>query len=276
MEKDTNLNKDAILSKHESKGHAVVNNENKPSLISTKEKDIFVSRTEKLITALFMVTDCMDDSEPMKSKMRSSGLSVLSDTHHQAHHGVIRTYMRFGSMIISIHELISCLTVAECVGLISSMNSSILKRELGRLKDFCEETMKPIQSSLLPVGIFKSEPVERVVFGDDFFMEKENSPLKDNNFSKGHKDLNQKDISLLQNKQKDMFVQKKADIALKHERRNAILSIIKNKEFVTIKDILEVIKDCGGKTIQRELSQLVSENILKKTGDKRWSRYSIR
>ncbi len=66
-----------------------------------------------------------------------------------------------------------------------------------------------------------------------------------------------------------------AEIAMKNERRTAILRIIKDKGEVTIKDISNAIKNVSEKTIQRELISLVSERTLKREGDKRGSRYMI-
>jgi DeoR/GlpR family transcriptional regulator of sugar metabolism len=48
-----------------------------------------------------------------------------------------------------------------------------------------------------------------------------------------------------------------------------------SKKDVSIKDISLVLTDCSEKTIQRELNSLVLKGQLKKTGAKRWSRYSI-
>ena len=45
---------------------------------------------------------------------------------------------------------------------------------------------------------------------------------------------------------------------------------------VMIKDIIGKIKDISEKTLQRELSALVAKGVLKKIGDKRWSRYVIK
>ena len=43
-----------------------------------------------------------------------------------------------------------------------------------------------------------------------------------------------------------------------------------------IKDIVMSITGCSEKTIQRELSALVAQGVLKKIGEKRWSRYELR
>ena len=36
-------------------------------------------KTEKLVTALYMVTDCMDTDDALKSKLRHLGVELLSD-----------------------------------------------------------------------------------------------------------------------------------------------------------------------------------------------------
>ena len=73
---------------------------------------------------------------------------------------------------------------------------------------------------------------------------------------------------------------------LKNKRREAIIFSIKDKmgtsinfEGLTITDIKsigqEVLVSCGEKTLQRELVSMVSDGVLKKTGEKRWSKYSL-
>src|SRR3989344_5554841 len=37
------------------------------------------SKTNKLVTALYMVTDIMDTNEPIKNKLRTLGIEILSD-----------------------------------------------------------------------------------------------------------------------------------------------------------------------------------------------------
>ncbi|MEK6878241.1 MAG: hypothetical protein AABY22_01465 [Nanoarchaeota archaeon] len=52
-------------------------------------------------------------------------------------------------------------------------------------------------------------------------------------------------------------------------------SLIKRKKEIMIKDVVGLINDCSEKTIQRELLTLVDEGILKKEGERRWTRYSL-
>ncbi|MBI2409436.1 DeoR family transcriptional regulator [Candidatus Kaiserbacteria bacterium] len=59
------------------------------------------------------------------------------------------------------------------------------------------------------------------------------------------------------------------------DRRDAILSVIKNKTTASIKDISTLVRGVSEKTIQRELAALVSLGVLRKQGERRWSTYSL-
>jgi hypothetical protein len=58
-------------------------------------------------------------------------------------------------------------------------------------------------------------------------------------------------------------------------RRDTILSIIRTKGSVSIKDISDVVTDCSEKTIQRELMDMIKDNIVIKEGERRWSKYKL-
>ncbi len=59
------------------------------------------------------------------------------------------------------------------------------------------------------------------------------------------------------------------------DREEAILSIIKNKGQVNIKDISHLIRGVSEKTIQRELVSLTEQGKVVKRGERRWSTYSL-
>ena len=53
------------------------------------------------------------------------------------------------------------------------------------------------------------------------------------------------------------------------------MSVIKNKENVSIKDISTLIRDVSEKTIQRELISLIDAGVVLRHGERRWSTYSL-
>jgi len=60
-----------------------------------------------------------------------------------------------------------------------------------------------------------------------------------------------------------------------NDRRERIKTILEAKKEATIRDISEIITDVSEKTIQRELNAMIEENIVKRQGERRWSKYSI-
>jgi len=60
-----------------------------------------------------------------------------------------------------------------------------------------------------------------------------------------------------------------------NDRRVRILTILGAKGEATVKDISEIITDISEKTIQRELNAMIEENVAKRQGERRWSKYSL-
>ncbi|OYV25744.1 MAG: hypothetical protein B7W98_03655, partial [Parcubacteria group bacterium 20-58-5] len=58
-------------------------------------------------------------------------------------------------------------------------------------------------------------------------------------------------------------------------RKDSILSVIKDKGEAGIKDISTRVRGVSEKTIQRELQTLVSQGVLLKKGERRWSVYTL-
>lgn len=64
--------------------------------------------------------------------------------------------------------------------------------------------------------------------------------------------------------------------ARKDDRRKKILALFTPGVMLGIKDISSRIKGCSEKTIQRELAVLLEGGDLFRTGEKRWSKYSLK
>jgi len=61
----------------------------------------------------------------------------------------------------------------------------------------------------------------------------------------------------------------------KNGRQSIIIGLLKRKKEIMIKDVSPLINGCSEKTIQRELSAMVHTGVLRRIGEKRWSRYSL-
>ncbi len=58
-------------------------------------------------------------------------------------------------------------------------------------------------------------------------------------------------------------------------RTNLILDYIRTHKGASIKDIASVIRDCSEKTVQRELNELITQGLVRRVGERRWSTYEL-
>jgi hypothetical protein len=58
-----------------------------------------------------------------------------------------------------------------------------------------------------------------------------------------------------------------------NERMSLILDFVRKQKSASIKDIARTIKGCSEKTIQRELTALIRQGLIRKVGERRWSVY---
>lgn len=59
------------------------------------------------------------------------------------------------------------------------------------------------------------------------------------------------------------------------DRRTRIVSVLKAQPGASIKDVVDSIKDCSEKTIQRELNALIKDGLVVREGERRWSKYRV-
>lgn len=84
---------------------------------------------------------------------------------------------------------------------------------------------------------------------------------------KGHNTDSLKDISKGQNN-----LERRTSKEQK-ERTKKIFEFVRDNNGVSISEIAKVVRNCSEKTIQRELSFLIRQGMVKKFGERRWSIY---
>ena len=263
------------------------------------------TKTNKLITALYIVTDILDNQEPLRNKLRSLGTDIISDISNISGYKDLSNFMSN-----KVGAVVSLLDIACAINLISEMNCNILKKEFIELKQSIEKFND--NSSMFNNNLSLSEFLK-----EETFLEPKiennilNNVNKNLNNSKGHmtsigvqkgstllhalnkveekalRDIKEIKISktnIMSNRINPVSRQGGFD-NLKKERREAIIKIIKAcpangvEKGATITDIKNkasgVLVSCGEKTLQRELVSMVQGGVLKKIGEKRWSRYFL-
>ncbi len=233
-------------------------------------KDSFLvyvfEKLKRVSEASFMVASTLRETSPLKGIIETLSLKIALPTE-------IKDIMtsRENPTLLRLADLLVLFETAQKLGEVSLMNAGVMCAEITKIMSEIE---------------LKREDVflkGNIILNTDFFTVE--NPKKEEEVTKGHsykgqynvlynpakKDVQQKNETKILSKGQPVF----ENIKDKNSRRAEILGVLKGKGFLSIKDISETIKDCSEKTIQRELNSLLAEGAIKKTGDRRWSRYSL-
>lgn len=282
------------------------------SPITTGEMNAFglslAKKCERIATALYLVTNFLSDTEPLKARLRTLGLELVRDAS-SVRYGTMLEIQSFNVLHATIAETLSLLELAFIAGLVSEMNFSILRREYLAIRDASEvkKTSRESRTDTILDKIFDAEqemPTPalenlglRAGLGGVRYQpapQKETRIPQGHQFDKGHTNTQMSfNVSKGQsNVVKPPLVADKIKSAIKRfpvsnnrrdldenlskdSRRGKILKLIKDSDEVTIKDISLHFPELSEKTIQRELVALIEGGILKKEGERRWSRYFL-
>ncbi len=98
------------------------------------------TKINKLITALYMVTDIMDKEEIIRNKLRTAGANIISDINLLTNKHANEARSLVSVMKGRITEIVNFMDIASSVGMISEMNKNILKKEFGELYNSMTES----------------------------------------------------------------------------------------------------------------------------------------
>jgi len=94
---------------------------------SKKDYGVLIAKkSEKLVTALYLVTDLISDSEPIKHGLRKNAVALLSSMNSLAQHEVKDRVLELKMSLRSVTEITSLLHVALTTGIVSKMNGDLL------------------------------------------------------------------------------------------------------------------------------------------------------
>ena len=216
--------------------------------LKNEHHSFVVEKTEKLASALYMVTGFIPGDDPLRTRLRVCAVDLVSATTGKGDDGVVDGN-RFASQCLEIGTI---LKLAERAGFISSMNAGVLSDEYADLARFVKthaEKIFGMGALYTPVDDNTSAPVAP--------KKTSSSRTSATPPSTNAKKTPSRTVS---NKRQNT-------------RRDAILRLLDKKDRISIKDAAASIKDCSEKTIQRELIALVEEGVLLKEGERRWSTY---
>ena len=207
-------------------------------------------KTEKIVSAVYLVTNNIKDNEPLKWEIRENGMSLLSISMSLNGIEIFDKNKLLQSYFISAIQLISLLKISRSVDIISDMNSSIIIKEIDLIINYIRQNSI---SNTYNSGL---------ILSDTFFATDDINIVNKEQSNK---------ININNSiKNKGLIIKDKKNI-----RKDEIINLLKKKSDLTIKDFVKVITDCSEKTIQRELIDLVGKGLIVKKGERRWSTYSL-
>jgi hypothetical protein len=230
-------------------------------------------KTEKITSALYLISGLLKDEEPLKWELRDKGMDLLSSsfTASSAVPGDKNSVIQ--SLFTAAFETISLLNVAHISHLISEMNHRILVREIDNVVRLLKDRLT---ASAENAGYVLSEQFFKTpdLFASGFStkgQERTQDARRKTQDQYSQESSSNNNLKSGTHSQGQIVTQQK-----KSQRQDQIIGVLKGQSNLTIKDFSKVITDCSEKTIQRELLELVEKGIIKKEGERRWSTYSLK
>ncbi len=240
-------------------GHAVRTN----PFGDNKAGDRAYRRAERIVAAIHLLTNHIDSSEPVCSSIRSGAVGILQ------HMLELRNEMRssqssvFTRVQASIRHLISLTRVLTVSGYISIQNATTMVEALDELGNFLTASQRSILSESVALSREDLLDVRAPI------LRGQSRQIKDVKDRVEVTDIKTVSVNQLTS------VSESNTQRLVTVRTQNILDALQSGGLMGIKDICAHLPEYSEKMIQRELAELVEGGKVRKSGLKRWSRYSV-
>lgn len=246
------------------------------------ERELIFERSQKIIEALYRVTDLFPEEEPLKWLLRKIALEIFDQISLIAKNKDKLTdaakYMN--NLFVNMEHIVSLLELASAGSFISHVNFEVLRREYLATRDLLENRKENLTSPFLEASFSKSLIMlapRKDIGGDasnghDTMSERQSNGHSIFKNSSQNNKADNADINSV-NKHLD----KKGVLNKRSERQGIIVEFLKNNGGASVGELSVIFKDSiSEKTIQRDLLDMFEKGILDKEGDKRWRRYSLK
>jgi len=221
-------------------------------------------RAERIAAALYLLTNHIPQSEVVRENVRASSNQILSDVL------LLRDEMRapqsqfIAGLQSRIRFLISLVRIMTVSGFVSLQNATTVVEALDELGTFLIASQRSILSENISLSredlVDVRTPSVRVSAP---------RPIKDTADTGEVKDM---DSPVLSATASSRPVESIGNVTVRVQN---ILEILRVGGSLGIRDISSNLPEYSEKMIQRELLDLVARGRVRKTGLKRWSRYSL-
>ncbi|MBI3573500.1 DeoR family transcriptional regulator [Candidatus Kaiserbacteria bacterium] len=221
--------------------------DNIANVFSNSYHTFLVRKSERLASALYVITGFMPQEEPVRGRLRVCALELITRSTAPSEMADTGTE-KFESRCAEIGTI---LQTAHYAGLVSEMNAKLIGEEYAALASFVRLNSGKISErghELQKSSVSEPRGVSSPIRHTSKSLLKEFSKSKKTQYNNNSGSLN--------------------------DRKTIILNIFNTKPKVSIKDAVSLIPTVSAKTIQRDLLSLVEQGILIKEGARRWTTYS--
>lgn len=221
------------------------------------EKDIqkvfIYKKAERLAKAIHLITPAFVDSMSLRNRIDAIAVGLIDAAVQPPN--TARTALSRELLTLS-----SVLSIARTSGALSPMNADLVSREAHML-------LHEVASYEEPRLSFDEMPTLSTLARSAHSREA----------GKGQSTVTSRHIISNRTVGGKGHMKDTRNISDSHikDRRDTILSVIRSKRTVSIKDISALVRSVSEKTIQRELSALIISGIVIKQGERRWSTYTL-
>lgn len=249
------------------------------------KRSYVLQKMERLAAALFVVSDFLDQKDSLRELLRTHATGALLHTVSFVLACGARGQLprRENERSAVMENLLKIITLCELMlrgGGVSAMNFSILQNEFAQLADhiFSYEKKEDSFAQAFAPEIATDERASSPhahLYGSVIDRDDHKGHLKGQQSigqSKGHTTPQARGVG-----KRTFFLSdaRRGTDDKKAKRIEEILRTIRQKGSITIKDVSHHLLEYSEKTLQRELLTLVAKGVLKKEGERRWSRYSL-
>jgi DNA-binding transcriptional ArsR family regulator len=224
------------------------------------DKDIrrvyIYKKAERLAKAIHLVAPAFATSPALKDRIDAVAVALIDAA-------IVPPSESRELLSRELLALSSVLAIARTTSLLSSMNAELIAHEAHELLQEVASYDEPrlFLDPVPTIAELAKTVAQKPAQASKVFEKPESKTAKAANLSIGQN--------------KGHSIGQIADTGVKSGRRDSILSVLRAKGPVYIKDISTVIRDVSEKTIQRELQSLVEEGAVSRTGERRWTSYSL-
>jgi hypothetical protein len=207
-------------------------------------------RGERLVVALYLLTNHIAKDEPLKSQLRNSATEMLAnilairDEMRSADSSKVRTFQA------SIRYLISLVRMLTVSGYVSHQNANVVCEALDELGNFLQSSQRSNLSENIRIS------------PDDL----SDVPFEDKRKVTDRREIKDSAVSSIKHAASDKIF----DV-----RKQNILNTLTARGELGIREICANLPEYSEKMVQRELAELVAMGRVRKSGLKRWSKYAL-